>query len=64
MIENQISSTLYNELFSKSSEEKCTGFQSMVWSFIVRKNTIKNFSTVLQVFSFRCLSLYPLFPFS
>ena len=28
-IENHISRTFYNELFSKSSEEKCTAFQSM-----------------------------------
>ena len=64
MIENRISGYLYNERFSKSNEEKCTAFQSMAWSFIVHKNTIKNCSTALQAFSFRSLSLYPLFPFS
>ena len=46
MIENNISDNLYNELFTKSSEEKF-----MAWSLIVHKNTIKNCSTVLQVFS-------------
>ena len=64
MIENRISGYLYNELFSESNEEKCTAFQSMAWSLIVHKNTIKNCSTPLQAFSFRSLSLYPLFPFS
>ena len=47
MIENRISGYLYNELFSKSNEEKCTAFQSMVWSLIVHKNTITNCSTAL-----------------
>ena len=42
MIENRISGYLYNELFSESNEEKCTAFQSMVWSLIVHKNIIKN----------------------
>ena len=32
MIENHISGNLYNELLSKSSEEKCMAFQSMAWS--------------------------------
>ena len=64
MIENRVSGYLYNELFSESNEEKCTAFQSMAWSLIVHKNTIKNCSTPLQAFSFRSLSLYPLFPFS
>ena len=32
--ENHISGNLYNELFSESSEEKCTAFQSMVWSLL------------------------------
>ena len=36
------SSSLYNELFSKSDEEKCTAFQSMAWSLTVHKNAIKN----------------------
>ena len=57
MIENRISGYSYNE-------EKCTAFQNMVWFFIVHKNTIKNGSTALYAFSFRSLSLYPLFPFS
>ena len=58
MIENRISGYLYNELFSESNEEKCTAFQSMAWSLIVHKNTIKNCSTALQAFSFRPLSLF------
>ena len=52
MIENNISDNLYNELFTKSSEEKF-----MAWSLIVHKNTIKNCSTVLQAFSSHPLSL-------
>ena len=44
MIENRISGYLYDELFSKSNEENCTAFQSMAWSFIVHKNTMKNCS--------------------
>ena len=63
MLENHISGYLYNELFSESNEEKCTTFQSMTWSLIAHKNTIKNFSTTLQAFSFRSLALYLLFPF-
>ena len=64
MIENRILGYLYNELFSESNEEKCMAFQSMAWFLIVDKNTIKNCSAALQAFSFRSLSLYPLFPFS
>ena len=64
MVENRILGYLYNELFSESSEKKCTAFQRMAWSLIVNRNTIKNCSTALQAFSFRSLSLYPLFPFS
>ena len=63
MIGNRISGYLHNELFSKSNEEKCTTFQSMAWSLIFHKNTIKNWSTALQAFSFWSLSLYPLFYF-
>ena len=37
-IQNHLSSNLYDELFSKSSEEKCTDR-----SLIVHKNTIKNY---------------------
>ena len=51
MIENNISDNLYNEIFTKSSEEKC-----MAWSLIVHKN-IKNCSTVLQAFYSHPLSL-------
>ena len=32
--ENHISGNLNNELFSESSEEKCTAFQNMVWSLL------------------------------
>ena len=64
VIENRISDYLYNELLSESNEEKCTAFQSIAWSVIVYKNTIKNCSTALQAFFFRSLSLYNLFPFS
>ena len=46
---------LYNEFFSQSNEQKCTVFLSMAWSLIVHKNTIKNYSTALQAFSFRSL---------
>ena len=62
-IGNRISGYLRNELFSKSNKEKCTTFQSMAWSLIFHKNTIKNWSTALQAFSFWSLSLYPLFYF-
>ena len=58
MIENRISGHLYNERFSESKEEKCTAFESMVWSLNVHKNTIKNCSAALQAFSFRSLSLF------
>ena len=61
MIENHISDYVYNEIFRESNEEKCMAFQSMVWFLIVHKNTIKIGSTALQAFSFRSLSLYPLF---
>ena len=64
MIENCVSGYLYNELFSESNEEKCMAFQRMAWSLIFHKNPIKNCSTALQAFSFRSLSLYPLFHFS
>ena len=57
MTENRISGYLFNEPFSESNEEKCTAFQSMAWSLIVHKNTIKNCLTTLQVFSFRYISL-------
>ena len=30
MMENRISGSLYNELFSESNEEKCTAFKRMV----------------------------------
>ena len=64
MLKMDSSGYLYNELFSESNEEKCTAFQSMAWSIIVHKNTIKNCSAVLHAFFFRALSQYPLFPFS
>ena len=64
MIENQISGYLYIELFNENNEEKWTAFQSMFWSLIVHKNTIKNCSTTLQAFSFWSFSFYPLFSFS
>ena len=64
MIENLILGYLYNELFRKNNEEKCTVFQNMALSLIVQKNTIKNCSTALQAFSLWYLSqciLYFLF---
>ena len=61
---DRISGYLYNELFRKNIEEKCTAFQSMAWSLIVHKSTIKNCSNAPQAFSFQSLSLYTLFPFS
>ena len=64
MIENRIAYYLYNELFSKSNEEKCTAFQKMAWSSNTQKNPIKNYSIAFQPFFFRSLSLYPLFIFS
>ena len=64
MIENRIADYLYNELFSESNGEKCTAFQRMAWSLIVHKSPIKNCLTAFKAFSFRSLSLYPLFPFS
>ena len=60
---DRISGYLHNELFRESNEGNCTTFQRMVWS-LVHKKTIKNYSTALQAFSIRSLSLYPLFPFS
>ena len=65
MIENRISDYLYTEGFSESNGEKCTRtFQSMAWSLIVHKNTVRNCSTAPQAFSWRSLSLYTFFPFS
>ena len=61
MIANRISGYLYNELFSKSNEEKCTAFQSMAWSITVHKNNIKTCSTAHQAFSSWSLSLCILF---
>ena len=64
VIENRISGYLYNQLFSESNEEKRTAFQSMPWSLIIHKNTIKNCSTALQAFfsrSFSFCTLYFLF---
>ena len=58
MIENRISGYLCNGLFSESNDEKCTVFQSMAWSFVVNKNTIKSCSTVTQAFSSRSLCVY------
>ena len=58
MIGNRISSYFYNEHLSESNEEKCTAFQSMAWSLIVYKNTIKNCSTTLQAFFFLSFSLH------
>ena len=58
MIEGHISDYLYNEHFSKFDEEKYTVFQSMAWSLIVQKNTVRNWSTALQAFSFQSISLY------
>ena len=43
MIVNRISGYLYNELFSKSNEEKSMAFQNMAWSLTVHKNTIKKY---------------------
>ena len=64
MIDDRILGYLYNELFSEINKEKYTVFQSMAWSLIVHKNTIRNCSTALQAFSFRSISFYSLFPFS
>ena len=64
MIDDRISGYLYNELFSEINKEKYTVFQSMAWSLIVHKNTIRNCSTALPAFSFRSISFYSLFPFS
>ena len=61
IIEDRISSYLYNELFSKINEEKCRAFQNMACFLIVYKNTIRNCSTTLQAFPFRSISLYPFF---
>ena len=58
MIGNRISGYFYNERFSEGNEEKCTAFQSMAWSLIVYKNTIKNCSTTLQAFFFLSFSLH------
>ena len=55
MIESHISGDLYNKVFSESSKGKCAAFQKYI---------IKNCSAVRQVFSFRSVYLYPLFPFS
>ena len=58
MTGNRISGYFYNERLSESNEEKCTAFQSMAWSLIVYKNTIKNCSTTLQAFFFLSFSLH------
>lgn len=63
LIGNRISGYLHNERFSKSNEEKSTAFQNMTWSLIIHKNTITNWSTVLQT-SPQSLCFYPSFPFS
>ena len=47
MIENRISGYLHNELFSENDKERSMAFQSMAWSIIVDRNTIKNYSTAL-----------------
>ena len=57
MIENHISGNLYNERFSKSSEEKCAVVQSTAWSLIVHKMLLKTTQLFLQAFSSRSLSL-------
>ena len=60
MVENHISGNQYSEHFCESSKEKCTAFLSMAWpleSLIVHENTIKTYSTILQAFSSRFLSL-------
>ena len=57
MIENHISGNLYNERFSKSSEEKCAVVQSTAWSLIVHKMLLKTTQLFLQAFSSRPLSL-------
>ena len=57
MIENHMPGNLYNELFSESSEEICTAFQSMSRSLIVYKNTIENWSPALQAFFSRSPSI-------
>ena len=61
IIEDRISSYLYNELFSKINEEKCRAFQNMACFLIVYKNTIRSCPTTLQAFPFRSISLYPFF---
>ena len=56
MIENRILAYLYNERFGESNEEKCTVFQSMAWSLIAYKNTIKNCSlSIFLPVSFFCI---------
>ena len=45
MIDNCILGYFHNELFSERNEEKSMAFQSLAWSLIVYKNTIKNCST-------------------
>ena len=57
MIENHISGNLYNERFSKSSEEKCAVVQSTAWSLFVHKMLLKTTQLLLQAFSSRSLSL-------
>ena len=62
MIENRVPGYLYNELFIKSNEEKCTALQRIVWSFIVHKNTIKAAQLLCKYF-LPGLSLYTLYFF-
>ena len=65
MIENRISSYLYNQLFSESNEEKRTAFQSMTWSLIIHKILLKTAQLLSKHFSLGLfLCLYPVFPFS
>ena len=63
IIEDRISSYLYNELFCKINDKKWRAFKNMACSLIVYKNTIRNCSTALQAFLFRSISLYPFFSF-
>ena len=62
MIENRVPGYVYNELFIKSNEEKCTALQRIVWSFIVHKNTIKAAQLLCKYF-LPGLSLYTLYFF-
>ena len=56
VIENDISSNLYNGMFNKDREEKFTAFQSMARSFVVHKMLLKTLNNLLLWGKEQCLN--------